>query len=79
MDDTTPQEAEEPTPPRDLRSELFGDLSARFSEGLESDGTLPVAAQEALVELLELDGPTADEIIAAASKNDSEEKDSGHE
>lgn len=79
MDDTTPQEAEEPAPARDLRAELFADLSARFAEGLESDGTLPAVAQEALVELLESGNPTTDKIVAAASKNDPEKEGSDNE
>ena len=70
MDDTAPQEAEEPAIPRDLRKELFEGLSAQFTAALESNGSLPLAAQEALVQLLDSEAPTSAEIIAAASIND---------
>ena len=77
--DTTPQAAEESEAPRDLRAELFHDLSTQFAAALESDGSLPVAAQEALVELLDSELPTAAQIIAAASKNDPEEGEADNE
>lgn len=70
MGPTTPQEAEEPAPPRDLRAELFQDLTTQFQTALDSNDSLPAAAREALVELLDSDAPTAAEIIAAASMND---------
>lgn len=74
MDDATPQVAEGPEAPRDLRAELFENLSTQFGAALEADGSLPTAAQQTLVELLELEAPTAAQIIAAASKNDPEEE-----
>lgn len=79
MDDVTPQEIEAPEPPRDLRAELFQNLSTQFAGALKSNGSLPVAAQEALVELLDLEAAAADQIIAAVSKNDAEEVESGNE
>ena len=77
MDDTSPKEAEEPGPPRDLRAELFEDLSARFAAALESDESLPATAQEALVDLLDSDAPTADQIIAASLEEQSRGKGGG--
>lgn len=77
MDATTPPEAEEPAPPRDLRAELFQDLSTEFTAALNSNGSLPSVAREALVELLDSEAPTAAEIIAAASQNDPLEEEVG--
>ena len=74
MDDATPNAAEEPEAPRDLRAELFENLSYQFGATLEADGSLPAAAQQALVELLDLEAPTAAQIIAAASKDDPDEE-----
>ena len=74
MDDPTQEEAEAPAPPRDLREELFQDLSSQFSAALESDGSLPATAQNALVELLDSEALTAAQIISAASKSDPEEE-----
>ncbi|MGJ3244103.1 MAG: hypothetical protein ACFE0O_14255 [Opitutales bacterium] len=74
MDDATPQAAKEPEAPRDLRAELFENLSTQFGTALEADGTLPAAAQLALVELLGVEAPTAAQIIAATSKSDPEEE-----
>lgn len=79
MDEATPQVMEEAESPRDLRAELFGDLSTQFAAALEADGSLPTAAQKALVELLISDVPTAAEIIAAASNSDPFKKESGGE
>jgi hypothetical protein len=79
METTTPAQAEEPTRPADLRVELFQDLLQRFAAALSSNGSLPVAAQEALVELLNSDAPTAAEIAAAASKNDPVKEEAGDE
>ena len=79
MDAATPQDVEESAPPRDLRAELFQALSTRFAEALESNGSLPAAAQVALVQLLDSESPTAAEVIAAASKNDSVEEEVGDE
>ena len=79
MNATTAHDVEEPTPPRDLRAELFQDLSTRFAAALELNGSLPTAAQEALVELLDSEAPTAVEVIAAALKNDSVEEEMGDE
>jgi len=79
MADTTAQEPEEPALPRDLRAELFQDLSTQFATALESNGSLPAAAKEALAELLDSETPTAAQIIAAASKNDPEEGEAGNE
>lgn len=70
MESATPPQPEQPPLPSDLRAELFQDLSTRFASELGSKGSLPTAAQEALVELLDLDAPTAAEIVAAASKSD---------
>jgi hypothetical protein len=70
MESATPPQSEIPKLPSDLRAELFQDLSTRFALELGSKDSLPTAAQEALVELLDLDAPTAAEIIAAASKSD---------
>lgn len=74
MDDATPQAAEEPEAPRDLRAELFENISTQFGAALEADRSLPAAAQLALVELLGVEAPTAAQIIAAASKSDPEEE-----
>ena len=74
MDNPIPQGAEEPTRPKDLRAELFRDLSTLFSATLESDGSIPTAAQQALVELIDGEGPTATQIVAAASKSDPQEE-----
>jgi hypothetical protein len=74
MDDPTPQAPEEPLPTRDLRAELFENLSTQFGTALEADGSLPAAAQQALVELLDLEAPNAAQIIDAASKSDPEEE-----
>jgi hypothetical protein len=79
MDDPTPEEAEELAPPRDLRAQLFQDLSTRFTAALESDGSLPAAAQKALVELIDSEAPTAAQIIGAASKSDPEEEEAPSE
>jgi hypothetical protein len=70
MESTAQQKPNEQDQIRDLRQELFQDLSKRFSCGLESNASLPLAAQKALVELLDSDVPTAAEIIEAASQND---------
>ena len=78
MDDTSPQEAVEPAPQRDLRAELFKDISTKFSAALRSNGLLPVAAQEALIEILDSEAPTAAQIIAAA-KIDLEEEEGSNE
>lgn len=79
MDEATPQMMEEAESPRDLRAELFGDLSTQFAAALEADGSLPAAAQKVLVELLDSDAPTAAEIIVAASKSDPLNKVAGDE
>jgi hypothetical protein len=79
MEEATPQAAEEPDAPRDLRAELFQDLSTRFAAALRSNDSLPGAAQEALVKLLRSDAPTAAEIIAGASKNDPVKQEVGDE
>ena len=79
MDDTTLQEAEEAESPRDLRAELFQGLSTQFAAALESNGSLPGAAQEALIALLDSEAPTASEIVAAASKNDPADGEVGNE
>lgn len=79
MDATTPHDVEEPAPPRDLRAELFQNLSTRFAEALKSNGSLPTTAQEALLQLLDSDAPTAAEVIAAASKKDSVDEEVGDE
>ena len=79
MNEATPQVTEEADSPRDLRAELFGDLSAQFAEALETDGSLPAAAQEALVVLLDSEAATAAQIIAAASKSDPEEEEAPNE
>ena len=59
--------------------ELFQDLSTRFASELSSKGALPTAAQEALVELLDSDAPTAAEIIAAASMSNPPKEEVSHE
>lgn len=69
------QEPEDLTMPRDLRVELFQDLSDQFAAALNSDESLPSPAREALAELLDSDAPTAAEIIAAASKDEYVEED----
>ncbi len=79
MDDATPQAAEVPEAPRDLRADLFQGLSTQFAAALESNGSLPAAAQEALIALLNSEAPTASEIVAAASKNDSADGEAGNE
>jgi hypothetical protein len=58
---------------------LFHDLSTRFTSEISSKGSLPTAAQEALVELLNSDATTAAEIIAAISKSDPPEEEVSHE
>lgn len=79
MESVTPSQTEQPPRSTDLRAELFQDLSTRFASELSSKGSLPTAAQEALVELLDSDAPTAAEIIAAASKSDTPEEEVSHE
>lgn len=79
MESATPSQPEQPPRPKDLRAELFEDLSTRFASELSSKGSLPTAAQEALVELLDSDAPTAAEIIAAASKSDPPKEEVSHE
>jgi len=79
MDATTPHDAEESAPPKDLRAELFQTLSTQFAEALESDGSLPAAAQEALIQLLDSESPTPAEVIAAALKNDPVEEEADDE
>lgn len=79
MDEAPPQVMEDAEPQRDLRAELFGDLSAQFAAALEVGGALPAAAQKALVELLDSDAPTAAEIILAALKSDPLNKEAGDE
>ena len=74
MDEETPQVTEETKSPRDLRAELFGGLSTQFAAALETEGSLPATSQEALVMLLDSEAPTAAQIIAAASKDPSEEE-----
>ena len=67
----TPQEAEKTVPPhQDIRSELFENLKTEFTAALNADATLSEAAKAALVEWVDSDDPTADEVIAAISKND---------
>ena len=75
MEILNPQEPEDLTMPRDLRVELFQDLSDQFAAALNSDESLPSTAREALAELLDSDAPTAAEIIAAASKGDHVDED----
>lgn len=79
MDDDTPQAVEDPEAPRDLRAELFQGLSTQFAAALESNGSLPAVAQEALIALLDSDAPTAAEIVAAASRSDPAEEEEGNE
>lgn len=79
MESATPSQPEQPQRPPDLREELFQDLSARFASELSSKGSLPTAAQEGLVELLDSDAPTAAEIVAAASKSDPLNEEVSHE
>jgi hypothetical protein len=79
MDTTTPREAVEPESRRDLRAELYQNLSTQFAAALDSNGSLPTAARMALVELLDSDAPTATEIIAAVSKSDPVETKVGDE
>jgi len=79
MESETPSQPEQPPQPTDLRAELFQDLSTRFATELSSKGSLPTAAQEALVELLNSDDPTAAEIIAATSKSDPPKEEASHE
>jgi hypothetical protein len=79
MEATTPQDADKPAPPRDLRAELFQNLSAQFTAALNSDASLPTVAREALVELLDSEALIAAEVIAAASKNDPGEEEAGDE
>lgn len=79
MDDATPEVAEEAEAPRDLRAELFQCLSTKFADALAAAGSLPSAAQDALVGLLDSDAPTAEQIVAAAAKNDPEEKEEENE
>ena len=52
MEVATPLDAAIPAPPRDLRAELFQNLSAQFTAALNSDASLPDVARKALVELL---------------------------
>ena len=79
MDDAAPEEEEEVEAPRDLRAELFQCLSTEFAAALEATGSLPSSAKEALVGLLDSDAPTAEQIVAAAAKNDPDEKEAGNE
>ncbi len=74
MDDATPLATEEPEAPRDLHAELFENLSTQFGATLEADGSLPIAAKQALVKLLELDATTAAQIITAISKDEHDEE-----
>lgn len=67
---TTSQEADEELPPQDLRTVLLQDLTERFTSVLTSNNSVPAAAREALVELLNSDSPTATDIINAISEND---------
>lgn len=70
MELVPPSQPEQPARTSDLRAELFDELSARFALELNSVGSLPNAAQQALIELLGSDVPTEAEIIAATSKSD---------
>jgi len=70
MESANPPQLAQPPRASDLRVELFQDLSTRFASELSSKDALPTIAQEALVELLDSDAPTAAEIVAAASKSD---------
>jgi len=70
METPTTEEAQEPVPPRNLREELLQDLSTKFAAELDTDGSLPVAAREALAMVLNADTRSPSEIIAAASKCD---------
>jgi hypothetical protein len=79
MESATPPQPEQPPQPSDLRAELLQDLSTRFASELSSKDSLPIAAQEALVELLDSDAPTAAEIVAAASKSDPLKEEVSHE
>lgn len=79
MDNITHRTANGPQTPRDLRAELFESLSTQFEAALETDSSLPLAAKSSLVELLKSDTTTADQIIAAASKNDPAEEEAGNE
>ena len=74
MKDDNTQGTDGMAPQGDLRTELFEDLSVRFTVALKSDGSIPVAAQDALVELLSSQTPTAAQIIAASSESDPEEE-----
>lgn len=70
METPASPESEEPTPARDLREELLKDLSTQFSGELDADGSLPVVAREALIELLNSMAHSSADIISAVSKND---------
>lgn len=74
MEDATPQTSESPETPRDLRAELFRNLSTEFNAKLEADGSLPATTKGVLRELLVAETPTASQIVAAVSKNDEEDK-----
>ena len=71
---TTTQETEDEAQSRDLRAELLQDLITRFSTALDSRESIPAAAREALVELLDGGTPTATDIINAVSRNDPDEE-----
>ena len=70
MESATSSEPDQPKKKSDLRAGLFDDLSTRFALELNSFGSLPNAAQQALIELLGSDAPTEAEIIEATSKSD---------
>ena len=79
MESATPPQPDQPPRPSDLRAELFEDLSSRFASELSSKDSLPTAAQDALIELLDSDAPTAAEIVSAASLSDPLKVEVSHE
>jgi len=79
MESAPSLQPEQPRKLSGLRAELFEDLSTRFALELNSIGLLPIAAQQALIELLGSDAPTETEVIAAISKSDPFKEEISHE
>ena len=74
MPDETPHpaapEVETSPAPKDLRVELQADLKSEFTANLSAAGTLPKAACESLVALLDSSGPISADVIAALGLED---------
>ena len=72
-------EPEDKTKPTDLRAELLASLASQFNTELETNGTLPLAARDSLMSLLDVEGPRSVDVISALCLEDSTEPEASDE